>query len=617
MDEAIANQGLKESLILIGLDHPNICSYKEIFVAWDEEVSAMNVCMVMEYSSVGDLASYIQDKRQRKEKIREMVIKNFVGQMVDGLVFLQSKQVSHRNLKPTNILLLPDLSFAICDFVVPVFVSDEVKFKIRMKEYSKLWMSPEVLERLPNLKSDIWSTGCILLEMMTCSMVDENAFEQLIRIIRKDWKYMNFILEKLHVEKKYTVNLCNLVQLMLEPDPAVRTSVTALLDLQYVKESLVICGSWLSGKKKSPVGTEQVPFREGIDKLLEFMLVEIDVEEIQKIALKYIAYLLYESEVLESSERMVPVLISIMKHHKDCLELQARVCRILLKFAMKATEDSIEEGVLFSDTVINAILPIMESRQKFVELQQIICNLLMVLAGSEAAGKLIGMANGIQTIMRTLRIYIDNSHVCIPCCGALWSLVVIKENAQIAKSEGSLRFVLQVLEKHIQNGDVVESASAALWALSLHESLNDEQLEDITLLLIEAFELHLRKETIVKNICFALASLIRMSELVAFRILVPENNRDGLALIIQSYHKHFTDPEVVQDICMVFLELVQYEDVLPELLSQKLDVTLNSIKIKFASNEDILILVDSTLSKLQTIGSSPQDEDVDSNVVSI
>ncbi|XP_038638281.1 serine/threonine kinase-like domain-containing protein STKLD1 isoform X2 [Scyliorhinus canicula] len=592
MDETTANQGLKE-------------------------VSAMSVCMVMEYSSVGDLASFIQGKRQRKEKIREMVIKNFVGQMVDGLVFLHFKQVPHRNLKPTNILLLTDLSFAICDFVVPVFVSDEVKFKIRMKEYSKLWMSPETVERLPILKSDIWSTGCILLEMMTCSMMDENDYEQLVKVIRNDWKSMNYILEKLHVEKKYTVNLCNLVQHMLEPDPAIRTSVTALLDLQYVKESLVICGSPLSGTKKSPMGTEQVPFGEGVDKLLEFMLLQIDVEEIQKIALKYITYLLYESEVLEGSERMVPVLISIMEHHKDCLELQARVCRILLKSAMKATENSIEEGVLFSDTVINVILSIMESRQKYVELQQVICNLLMVLAGSEAAAKLIGKANGIQTIMRTLRMYIDNSHVCIPCCGALWSLVVIKENAQIAKSEGSLHFVLQVLEKHIQNGDVVESASAAVWALSLHESLNDEQLEDITLLLIEAFELHLRKETIVKNICFALASLIRMSELVAFRILVPENDRDGLALIIQSYHKHFTDPEVVQDICMVCLELVQYEDVLPELLSQKLDVTLNSIKIKFASNEDILILVDSTLSKLQRIGSSPEDTDVNSSVVSI
>ncbi|XP_078406356.1 serine/threonine kinase-like domain-containing protein STKLD1 [Cetorhinus maximus] len=357
------------------------------------------------------------------------------------------------------------------------------------------------------------------------------------------------------------------------------------------------------------MGTEHLPYREGIDKLLEFMLLHIDVEEIQSTALKYLVYLLYETEVLEAIDRIIPVLISVLNSHKDCLELQARVCRILLKFAIKATEDSMEEGILFSDTVINVILSIMQSRRKCVELQQVICNLLMMLSGSEASGKLIGKANGIQAIMKTLRMYIDNSHVCIPCCGALWSLVVNKENAQIAKSEGALRTVLQILGKHIQNGDVVELASAALWTLSLQEPLNDKQLEAITLLLIEAFELHLRKETIVKNICFALSSLIRMSELVAFRILVPENDRDGLALIVQSYHEHFTDPEVVEDICIVFLEMVQYKDVVLELISQKLDVTLNAIKIKFASNEDIITVVDSTLSKLQTTASRPQNKE--------
>ncbi|XP_078083665.1 serine/threonine kinase-like domain-containing protein STKLD1 [Mustelus asterias] len=638
MDEATANQGVQQALGLLGLVHPNICSYKEIFVAWDQEVSAMNVCMVMEYSSMGDLASFIWFKRQRKENIREMVIKNFVGQMVDGLIYMYGQHVTHRNLKPTNILLLPDLSFAICDFITPTFVNDEIKFKIRMKAYSKVWMAPEALERLPILKSDIWSLGCILLEMMTCGTMDVHAlfhfiicdflgkddFEQLVKIIRTDWKNVDSILEKLHVEKKYTSSLCKLVQLMLEPDPAVRINVTALLDLQYVKESLIICGSSLSGIKKTPIGTEHLPYRQGIDKLLEFMLLQIDIEEIQKTALKYIVYLLYEPEVFEASEQIIPVLISVLKHHKDSLELQARVCRIFMKFAVKAIEDSVEEGILFSDTVISTILSVMDTQWKCVELQQVICNLLMVLAGSEivclsteASGILIGKANGIQIIMKTLRTYIDNSHICIPCCGALSGLMLNQENAQIAKLEDSLQVVLQVLEKHIQNGDVVNAASAAVWALSVHEYLNDEQLEDITLLLIEAFELHLRKETIVKNICFALTSLIRMSELVAFRILVPEYDRDGLALIIESYHKHFTDPEVVQDICMVFLEMVQYEDVLPELISQKLDVTLNAIKIKFASNEDIVTLVDATLSKLQAADSNPQDEEVENTSASV
>ncbi|GCC19103.1 hypothetical protein chiPu_0018214 [Chiloscyllium punctatum] len=296
------------------------------------------------------------------------------------------------------------------------------------------------------------------------------------------------------------------------------------------------------------------------------MLLQVDLEEIQKISLKYLIYLLYEAEVLAASERIIPVLISILNYHADCLEVQAQVCRIFLMFAIKATEDSVEEGILFSENVISIILSIMASRHKCVELQQVLCNFLMLLSGSD-------------------------------------------ENAQIARSENMLQTILQVLEKHIQNGDVVESASAALWVLSLQEPLNDEQLEDITLLLIEALDLHLRKEIIVKNICFALSSLIRLSELVAFRILVPEDHLDGLALIVQSYHIHFTDPEVVQDICMVFQEMVQYKDVVPELISQKLDVTLNAIKVKFASNEDIVTVLDSTLSKLQAAEAGAQNED--------
>ncbi|XP_048449323.1 serine/threonine kinase-like domain-containing protein STKLD1 [Rhincodon typus] len=96
MDEATANHAVEEAMILLKLDHPNICHYEEIFVAWDHEVSAIAVCMVMDYSPVGDLASVIQIKRQMKEKIREMVIKNFLGQMVDGLIYLQSKHIVHR-----------------------------------------------------------------------------------------------------------------------------------------------------------------------------------------------------------------------------------------------------------------------------------------------------------------------------------------------------------------------------------------------------------------------------------------------------------------------------------------------------------------------------------------
>ena len=38
------------------------------------------------------------------------------------------------------------------------------------------WMAPEVLERPYDERSDIWSLGCIVLEMITCDLMDVRKF---------------------------------------------------------------------------------------------------------------------------------------------------------------------------------------------------------------------------------------------------------------------------------------------------------------------------------------------------------------------------------------------------------------------------------------------------------
>ncbi|XP_072906333.1 serine/threonine kinase-like domain-containing protein STKLD1 [Hemitrygon akajei] len=168
MDEAMANKALREAMVLLDLQHENICKYKEIFVAWNKEEAALSVCLVMECGHVGNLGVVIQEKRQRKEKLREMVIKNFLGQMVDVLIYMHSKNVIHGNLKATSILMMEDLSFVVSDFTIPMFFKDEVKFKIRINEDQKVLMAPEVLEGRLDTENDVWSTGCIILEMMMC-----------------------------------------------------------------------------------------------------------------------------------------------------------------------------------------------------------------------------------------------------------------------------------------------------------------------------------------------------------------------------------------------------------------------------------------------------------------
>ncbi|NXF59415.1 STKL1 protein, partial [Ciccaba nigrolineata] len=170
IEEKKANEALKEAMDLLKLHHSNVCAYKEFFVTWDNEISSLFVCLVMQHSGQRDLSSVIKEKRQKSEKITDMVVLKFLGQMVDALLYIHKQNIFHRNLKPSNILVTGEASFMLSDFSTETLMTDEMKWKIRVEEsrYFKSWMAPEAVGFSFTDKSDIWSLGCILLDMMTC-----------------------------------------------------------------------------------------------------------------------------------------------------------------------------------------------------------------------------------------------------------------------------------------------------------------------------------------------------------------------------------------------------------------------------------------------------------------
>ncbi|NXN29343.1 STKL1 protein, partial [Nycticryphes semicollaris] len=157
-----------QAMDLLKLHHSNICAYQELFITWDNEISSLFLCLVMQHSGQGDLSSVIKEKRQKSEKITDMVIVKFLGQMVDALFYIHKQNIFHRNLKPSNILVTGESSFMLSDFSTETLMTDEMKWKIRVEENSKAWMAPETFGFSFTEKSDIWSLGCILLDMMTC-----------------------------------------------------------------------------------------------------------------------------------------------------------------------------------------------------------------------------------------------------------------------------------------------------------------------------------------------------------------------------------------------------------------------------------------------------------------
>ncbi|NXM82992.1 STKL1 protein, partial [Oenanthe oenanthe] len=170
IDQHQANVALREARDLLKLHHSNICTYKEFFVIWNNKVSSLFLCLVMQHSGQGDLSALIKEKRQKSEKIAHTVVQKFLGQMVDALFYIHKQNIWHRNLKPSNILVTGETSFMLSDFSTETLMKDELKWKIRVEEgrYFKSWMAPETFEFSFTEKSDIWSLGCVLLDMMSC-----------------------------------------------------------------------------------------------------------------------------------------------------------------------------------------------------------------------------------------------------------------------------------------------------------------------------------------------------------------------------------------------------------------------------------------------------------------
>ncbi|XP_010213289.1 PREDICTED: serine/threonine kinase-like domain-containing protein STKLD1 [Tinamus guttatus] len=110
--------------------------------------------------------------------------------------------------------------------------------------------------------------------------------------------------------------------------------------------------------------------------------------------------------------------------------------------------------------------------------------------------------------------------------------------------------------------------------------------------------MNLGRPVLVKNACQALAHLLRLSEIAAFRF-VTDSKGSGIKLVKDAYYFHSDDPDVVESICALITEMVQYDDIALDMVSQKMREMLSEIKSRFPSSTEIMTLVDATLLKLQ------------------
>jgi mitogen-activated protein kinase kinase kinase len=160
-------EALKHEIgLLRELKHTNIVSY----LGSNSDDSHLNI--FLEYVPGGSVATMLVNYGP----LGESLITNFVRQILTGLQYLHSSGIIHRDIKGANILVDNKGTVKISDFGISKRVEASTLLTPAAKkgaqrvslQGSVFWMAPEVVRQTAyTKKADIWSLGCLIVEMLT------------------------------------------------------------------------------------------------------------------------------------------------------------------------------------------------------------------------------------------------------------------------------------------------------------------------------------------------------------------------------------------------------------------------------------------------------------------
>ncbi|WBW71638.1 MEK kinase (MEKK) Mkh1 [Schizosaccharomyces osmophilus] len=142
------------------LEHINVVQYLG-FEKTDTDIS-----IFLEYVSGGSVSRCLRNFGPFEESVVQFITK----QVLLGLAYLHSKGIIHRDLKADNLLIDFDGICKISDFGISKHSENVYGNDANLSMQGTIfWMAPEVIDsnhRGYSAKVDIWSLGCVVLEML-------------------------------------------------------------------------------------------------------------------------------------------------------------------------------------------------------------------------------------------------------------------------------------------------------------------------------------------------------------------------------------------------------------------------------------------------------------------
>ena len=176
----------RELQIMKELNHPNVISLKHAFYTTGAKPDDVFLNIVMDF--VPETAYRVMRNYNRmREPVPPLLLKLYSYQTLRGLAYIHACGITHRDIKPQNILIDPSTQvLKLCDF-------GSAKRLIRGEPSvsyicSRYYRAPELIFGSTEYTSaiDVWSAACVVAELMLGQPLfpGKSAVDQLVEIIK-------------------------------------------------------------------------------------------------------------------------------------------------------------------------------------------------------------------------------------------------------------------------------------------------------------------------------------------------------------------------------------------------------------------------------------------------
>jgi serine/threonine protein kinase len=245
---------IQEAKAASSLDHCNICGVYAI-----EQIEFDQICIVMAYCE----GETLKQKIERGPMKADVAI-NIAIQVARGLAKAHEKVIIHRDIKPANIVITSDGIAKIVDFGLAKFEDESQLTNSKTTLGTVAYMSPEQSNgELVDRRTDIWSLGVVLYEMLTGERPFQGNYELAVvySILNEEHRPITEVQPGLPRELQQIVDKC------LEKEPVARycTIQKLIVELNRVltkidSEGMIPDAKWYKKIRQAPIVTMGLVF---------------------------------------------------------------------------------------------------------------------------------------------------------------------------------------------------------------------------------------------------------------------------------------------------------------------------------------------------------------------